>query len=464
MTAAEEAREGAGAPPAEHSGRALDRAPRRAPPEAEQEELAARVAELEALYGLAAALGRAAALSEIYDEALSGLSRALRVERAAVLRIDPDGVMRFKAWRGLSEAYRRAVEGHSPWAAGDPAPAPIFVPRVEDDPALARLLPVLRAEGIGAVAFLPLVASGRLLGKLMIYHPRPHEFIESEVRLGRAIASQVAIAIERKIGEEERARLLEEARRAVRARDEFVAVAAHELRTPISALRLNAGFLRAALEQGAGAVRPGVRPLDLARAIERAAARLSTLIENVFDVSLLRAKGEIPLRRERVDLAALARDTVELFRDTLARAGCEVVVRAPQPVVGSWDRSRLEQALLNLLSNAAKFAAGGPVEIAVSGDERTARIAVTDSGPGVPPERREAIFEKFERAVTEEEERGGGLGLGLYVAREIVRAHGGTIRCEGEPGRGATFAIELPGEQDQAPPFRDPDGTPPRRR
>jgi len=165
-------------------------------------ELHQKFEELQAIYRMAEAVTRAGALDEIYAVALDELQRTVHADRAAVLLYDDDSVMRFKAWRGLSDEYRRAVEGHSPWLPTDPDPQPVLVPDVEADEHFVELLPVFRREGIGAVGFIPLVASGRLLGKFMIYFDTPRGVASSELRLAQAIASHIAFAITRKRDEE----------------------------------------------------------------------------------------------------------------------------------------------------------------------------------------------------------------------------------------------------------------------
>ena len=165
-------------------------------------ELHQKFEELKAIYRMAEAVSRAGALEEIYAVALDELQHTVHADRASVLLYDHDHVMRFKAWRGLSEDYRTAVEGHSPWAPGEPDPQPILVDDVRNDAHLADLLPVFSREGIAGVGFIPLVASGRLLGKFMIYFDAPHGVAPSELRLAQAIASHIALAITRKRDEE----------------------------------------------------------------------------------------------------------------------------------------------------------------------------------------------------------------------------------------------------------------------
>jgi PAS domain S-box-containing protein len=161
-------------------------------------ELRQKFDELQAVHRMTDAVTHAAALEEIYDVALDELQHTVHASRASILLYDDDGVMRFKAWRGLSDEYRRAVEGHSPWAPDDPDPQPVLIADVQADPHLTSLLPVLAAEGIRAVGFIPLVAAGRLHGKFMIYFDAPHVVHPAELRLAQSIAGHIAFAITRR--------------------------------------------------------------------------------------------------------------------------------------------------------------------------------------------------------------------------------------------------------------------------
>ncbi len=153
---------------------------------------------LQAIYRMADAVSRAGALEEIYEKALDELQRTMHADRASVLLYDANQVMRFKAWRNLSDDYRRAVEGHSPWSPDDPDPQPVLISDVRADAHLVELMPVFEREGIGSIGFIPLVSGGRLLGKFMIYFDEPHEVAPPELRLAQTIASHIAFAIARK--------------------------------------------------------------------------------------------------------------------------------------------------------------------------------------------------------------------------------------------------------------------------
>ncbi len=159
--------------------------------------LARRIEEQSALYRFTDRLHRAESLNDIYDAALDTIAAALRCSRASILLLDTSGVMRFVTWRGLSDSYRRAVEGHSPWNPGEKQPEPIHVDALEDSDLPESLKAVIRAERIGSAAFIPLVSNGQLIGKFMAYHETPHDFTEAELDLGLTIARQLAFSIEK---------------------------------------------------------------------------------------------------------------------------------------------------------------------------------------------------------------------------------------------------------------------------
>jgi PAS domain S-box-containing protein len=246
---------------------------------------------------------------------------------------------------------------------------------------------------------------------------------------------------ERRIAEDERVRL-ERAHEAVRLRDEFLSIASHELRTPLAALQLQL--------DGLAEVAPTLDS-KVARRIARArqgSERLIALVDSLLDVSQLSASG-LSLTTELVDLGALVSQQAATLAAVAADAGCELVVRSAGAIIGSWDPVRIGQVIANLLGNAIKYGAGAPVTVQVWAVGADALLEVRDRGPGIAAEALARIFERFERAAPVRHY--GGLGLGLYVAREIVVAHGGTVTAENDAGGGARFTVRLPRAAPEAP-------------
>ena len=233
--------------------------------------------------------------------------------------------------------------------------------------------------------------------------------------------------------EEERVRLAQ-AQEAIRLRDEFLSIAAHELRTPLTALQLQLQSLRRA-----GSTAPEVTSrLDR---VTRSTERLTSLIDALLDVSRI-ATGRLSLKREPVNLSSTVADVVDRLREAAEFARCELVPEIEPSLEAVVDPLRLEQVIGNLVSNAIKYAAGTPIRVSLARSGSEAVLEVTDRGTGIPEEAILRVFGRFERAAPLR--HFGGLGLGLYVAREIVEAHGGAVSAQNGDDGGAVFTVRLP--------------------
>jgi PAS domain S-box-containing protein len=240
-----------------------------------------------------------------------------------------------------------------------------------------------------------------------------------------------------------------EAEQAVRLRDEFLTIASHELKTPLTSLGLQLHALwKRAGQSGRPEDAEAVQRLEKAR---RQLQKLARMMDDLLDVSRV-SEGRLRLELGEVDLVQVVREVMERLQDEAQRAGSRLELRAVGPVVGRWDRSKLEQVVTNVVSNALKYGAGAPVEIEVRSSGAMALLEVTDHGIGIAPEDMERIFGKFERAVPVR--KYGGFGLGLYIVRQLVEVQGGAVDVESTPGQGSTFHIVLPlaGPETQLPP------------
>lgn len=305
---------------------------------------------------------------------------------------------------------------------------PIFVrdaPRAEARyPQLSRFA---KEHGVRSACVLPLLTRGRAIGVLGLGFDHDHDHDDEERAFLILLARECVQALDR-------AHLYSEAQHAVRLRDDFLGIAGHELKTPLTALQLGLQSLGRQIEDNPVAEK---RLGACMRSIER----LNKLTGELLDVSRINA-DRLTLELDRVDLASVVRDVAARTREDMTRAGCALVVTAPESVIGLWDRARLEQVTTKLLANAVKYGKGKPVEVTLTSTASGVRLSVRDHGIGIAEADRSRIFERFERAVSERHY--GGLGLGLFIVQRIVTSLGGVITLESALGRGSTFTVELP--------------------
>lgn len=231
---------------------------------------------------------------------------------------------------------------------------------------------------------------------------------------------------------------LAETQASVAARDEFLSIASHELRTPLTPIILMIDTLEIALQRDQLLTPRISANLVIAR---RQVDRLADLVEEMLEVSRITA-GRLTLQREEIDLVAVVHEAVEKVRHDADNAGCDLVLRTPDSLIGRWDRARLRHVVVSVIANAIKYGPRQPVEIEVAPSESHVRIVTTDHGIGIEAEKRDKIFQRFERAVSLRNY--GGFGIGLFVTRNLVEAHGGSIVVDSQPGKGARFTVELP--------------------
>jgi signal transduction histidine kinase len=298
-----------------------------------------------------------------------------------------------------------------------------------ETPALSQ-----KAYGVGAVDYLMKPVDPELLrAKVNVFvelHRRQVE-IERQAKLLKAAGEerQKRILIEAERQSEELAR--KAAEEALRLREEFLTVAAHEFRTPLTSLRLAVQQLKR--EQSAP-------PLQL-ELIERQANRLNRLLEQLVEAADA-GSSSIELELQDVDLAAVVRSAAAAAEPEAARAGCRLDVVIECAARGRFDDGRLQRVIAHLLANAIRFGAGKPIVLALGCEKAGVQIRVRDRGIGIDPQQLGRIFGRFERAVPARAY--GGFGLGLHVSRRVVEAHGGTLTAENQHGGGSVFTILLP--------------------
>ena len=380
----------------------------------------------ELLHQLARAIILAEDVDDVYDAALGTIGRALATERSAVLLLDEGGVMRFVAQRGLSQGYQRAVEGHSPWRP-DEDPQPVLVPDVAADPALAGFRPLFEREKIGSLAFFPLVAGGRLLGKFMVYHDGPRRHAPHEVEMAMAIAHHVGAAVVRFSA-------VHALERTVRFNEMFTGILGHDLRNPLHAIMTAANV---ALLRG-----DGDRLLKPISRILRSGERMSRMIDQLLDFTRVRTGAGIPLELRPVDLVTLVEQVSEELED--ANPDWAFTVAVTGDAVGAWDPDRLAQVFSNLIGNAVQHGVpAGGVQVRIDGSEGDrVRVEVHNQG-AIPRDLIARVFEPMSGSDTRRA-RSQGLGLGLFISEQIARAHGGTVAVESSEELGTTFIVLLP--------------------
>ncbi|MDQ3337566.1 MAG: GAF domain-containing sensor histidine kinase, partial [Myxococcota bacterium] len=295
--------------------------------------------------------------------------------------------------------------------------------------------PYFEAHRRRSILCVPIARLGKLTGMFYLENNllggafRAERLVALEV-----LAAQTAISIDN-------SRLYDRSQEAILLRDEFLSIASHELKTPLTPLRLRLEALAEHAQQGTLDDVTSARIARLAESSNTQLMRLTRLIDALLDVSRIQL-GELSLEVEPTDLAEIAIAVVEQTRDALVAARCTITLDAPDAVPGTWDRVHLEQAITSLVLNAIKYAPGSPIEIVVEATDDRARLAVTDRGIGIAAEDLSRIFDRFERVRSAANV--GGLGLGLFLARQVIVAHGGTLEVKSRPGVATSFVIDLP--------------------
>jgi signal transduction histidine kinase len=300
-------------------------------------------------------------------------------------------------------------------------------------------LELLHAIGFASMMIVPLTARGARLGAITFISSTPERrFGPDDLALAEELGRRAAQAIDN-------AQLYREAQEAVRLRDIFFSVAAHELKTPLTSLLGQAQLLQ---RRGQREGTLNERDLRAAGVVVEQAARLNRMVTALLDISRIE-QGKLSIDRAPVDVAALARQVVEEIQQMLTQHTIDY--RAPaDPLLVSGDALRLEQVLQNLVGNAVKYSPeGGTVAVRVARHGSSACVSVADQGIGIPPAAIPQLFQRFYRASNVDDRKISGMGIGLYVVKEIVELHGGTVAVESEEGRGSTFTVCLPLMKDE---------------
>ena len=288
---------------------------------------------------------------------------------------------------------------------------------------------MMDAIGVRSTFALPLLARGRVFGTIQLATSAPgRRYGPEDISLAQELAARAAVAIDN-------TRLFHEAQEAIQLREEFLTLASHELNTPLASLRLSVNALTDTPAPTPEAAR------SLLGVVDRQSGRLAALVAEILDLSRVQL-GTLHLGVASVNLGRVVREAANAMRDQIDRARCPLQLDLQDQVLGRWNVWALDRIVTNLLSNALKFGPGKPVVVTLRSDASTATVTVRDQGIGIPPVELPRVFDRFTRAVSSSHY--GGLGLGLYVARELVKELSGSISVESVPGEGSTFNVQLP--------------------
>jgi PAS domain S-box-containing protein len=306
----------------------------------------------------------------------------------------------------------------------------------------SRHLELLKELGLVSIVIVPIKIKDTVHGAIALMSSSADKFYNAQ---DVAIAEEVGIRAGTAI---ENAKLYEAVQRAVRSRDEFLSIASHELKTPLTALKLQLEFARRQTKPEQNIAPPPEKVAKMLDTSSQQVNRLAVLVDDLLDVSRIEA-GKLNFIFDRVDIISMTNDVLDRYRDQIAVAGCTLKTNFPETsLYATVDRFRIEQVVLNILSNATKYGARGLIELSIVEKDDKIEIRCQDHGMGIPAGKTDKIFERFERAV--EATHISGLGLGLYIAREIMNAHGGDIRAESKLNEGSLFIVEIPRAKDVA--------------
>jgi K+-sensing histidine kinase KdpD len=381
------------------------------------------------------------ALTDLLPQVLDRVTTALVVDNTAILLIDDDG-QTLVVYMARGPADQMAGQRRIPRGLGIAGQiAASRQPLVVDDLSTVEtgeaITPFWR-ETMHASMGVPIVMDDRVIGVLLAGTRAPRHFMGDEVRLLQLVADRIALAIDHAHLYEAERRAHAEAASAVQARDGFLSVAAHELKTPLTSLRGFAQLLLYVIKGESRIDAPAVR--RALQHIDQQSIKLEGLVTHLLDLSRIEA-GKLALDRQ-------ATDVTELVKAMAAAAQAEtrlhmLVVDAPGPIVANIDPLRVEQVLVNIVNNAIKYSPdGGPIEITVRPCIDAVQVTVRDHGLGIAPEHQAHIFDRFYQAHAHSHH--SGMGLGLHISRQIVDLHGGSITAAFPTDGGSAFVITLP--------------------
>lgn len=293
----------------------------------------------------------------------------------------------------------------------------------------------LSCLGAKNAVVIPLQLRGKKIGAMTLVSSNSRRvYNSSDVHMFETLALRVSMAIDN-------ANLYKQAQSAVRARDEFLSIASHELKTPLTPLRLHLQSLVRTLKTGSLNELNPVKIKKIIDTSDKQIHRLTQLIDNLLDISRINI-GQLDLNLQTLNLSDFVKEITDRYTEELEMAGSVLQLNIEPNIVGQWDKFRVEQIVVNLITNAIKYGNSKPIFVSVEKSGDLARIIVQDNGIGIDEKDHHRIFERFERAVSPYNFK--GLGLGLFIVKQLTELHYGDIRVESTAGEGSKFIVEIP--------------------
>lgn len=288
---------------------------------------------------------------------------------------------------------------------------------------------------IQSMLIVPLTSRAKVVGILTLVSTSVEKkYRIQELNFIQELAKRAGVSIDNAV-------LYKNAQIAVKARDEFLSIASHELKTPLTSLSLQIEMTKSQIKPAEGQS-PSLEKLEHVFTVaEKQVHRLNRLVEDLLDVSRIQS-GNINFDFSESNLSELVKEMIIRFSDQLAKAKCSIEFKVENNIKIYMDASKIEQVIDNLITNAIKYAPGKPIHIFLTKKNDFVEFIIADEGPGIPIEKQNVIFDRFERANSSKAIN--GLGLGLFIVKEILKAHQGSVRLESEPGKGAKFIVEFP--------------------
>lgn len=430
---------------------------------AARQEAEATARHLEALQAVSDVALEYARLEDLLNALLPRMQTMLEVENVAILLVSPDGrELNLYSVRGPEEA----VLGNVRVPMGEGVAGTIAAtrqPLIAENLAAVPVANPFLHKHFRSLLGVPLLAGERLVGVIHVDTVQPRHFTDADRDLLEVLAERIAIAIvraqqfervqQRRAEAEQRAAVLQETAERM---DEFLSIASHELRTPLTSLTLNVQLLDFWLNSQQNKHEGETQQEYMARAVTRvqpliansihSVQRLDRLVSDLLDASRIREK-RLTLQKERIDLVEIVQGAVDEQRQILSTRVVRLVVEAQEPVFVEADPDRIGQVVSNFVSNALKYSPSErPVTVTVTADANQAQVRVRDEGVGIPETEQSEIWNRFYRVEEIVHQSGSqvGLGLGLYISRDIIERHGGQVGVLSTPGKGSTFWFSLP--------------------